>query len=243
MNPPPEGSKNKAEREKWEELRKQRSSRMTDYSKHYATLMNGSTDGSEPGLVGTLLEAYPIEVNVEQSDGKGGFETVKVTQNAFRIKGGPDHLRGMLAKNMPTLKYGTEFSGILNASLATQSNPMMESINMKRQGVGNKPQGVMDDGLPLTIRPVTLSLETFGCPFVDFGQQFFVDFQTNTTIDDIYSVTGISHTISPEGFKSNIKMTPLNKMGQYRSTVSTLAKVTQMGAELENITADEPETE
>ena len=235
---PPENAKNAKEIQKWAELRKQRASRVTDYSKHYASLMNGSEDGTEPGLVGTLLEAYPITISKKQINDSGQEETVDEEVQAYRIKGGPDHLRGMLAKNMPTLKYGTEFSGILNASLATQSNPAMEAINMKRQGVGNKPQGVMDDGLPLTIRPVTLSLETFGCPFIDFGQQFFVDFQTNTTIDDIYSVTGISHTISPEGFKSSLKMTPLNKMGQYRGITSTLAKVTQMGSELSEITAD-----
>ena len=238
--PPLDDGANKKEVQKWEELRKQRASRVTDYSAHYAALMNGSDN--EPGLVGTLLETYPIEIEREViEDGKPVKK--KEMSTGFRIKGGPDHLRGMLAKNMPTLKYGTEFSGILNASLATQSNPAMEAINMKRQGVGNKPQGVMDDGLPLTIRPVTLSLETFGCPFVDFGQQFFVDFQTNTTIDDIYSVTGISHTISPEGFKSSLKMTPLNKMGQYRSITSTLAKVTQMGSELSEITKDAAEND
>ena len=235
---PPENSTNKKEIQNWEDLRKQRASRVTDYSAQFAALMNGPEDGSEPGLVGTLLEAYPITVTEIGLNEKGEETQTEKTVNAYRIKGGPDHLRGMLAKNMPTLKYGTEFSGILNASLATQSNPAMEAINMKRQGVGNKPQGVMDDGLPLTIRPVTLSLETFGCPFIDFGQQFFVDFQTNTTIDDIYSVTGIEHTVSPEGFKSNIKMTPLNKMGQYRGITSTLAKVTQMGSELAEITAD-----
>mgnify|MGYP003649817900 FL=1 len=136
---------------------------------------------------------------------------------------------------MPTLKYGTEFSGILNASLSTQSDPSMETINMKRQGVGNVPQGVVDDGLPLTIRPVTLSLDTFGCPFVYFGQQFFVDFQTNTTIDDVYTVTGISHQISQQEFKTNIKLVPLNKLGQYRSMTTSLATISAMSEEISGI--------
>ena len=74
----------------------------------------------------------------------------------------------------------------------------------------------------MTIKPVTLSLDTFGCPYINFGQQFFVDFQTNTTTDDIYAVSGVSHSLTPGEFKTSIKMTPLNKLGQFRSMVDTL---------------------
>ena len=44
-----------------------------------------------------------------------------------------------------------------------------------------------------------------------------MDFQTNTTIDDIYAVTGVSHNLTPGEFKTQIKLTPLNKTGQYRN--------------------------
>ena len=142
-------------------------------------------------------------------------KTIPVTK--YQIAGGPDQLRGILAANMPTLKYGTEFSGILNASLATNSDSTMETIHMQRQGGASGTDDGFDAGLPMTVKPVTLSIETFGCPYVNFGQQFFVDFQTNTTIDDIYAVTGASHTLTPGEFKSSIKLTPLNKTGQYRN--------------------------
>ena len=145
-----------------------------------------------------------------------------VTKTKYRLRGGPDQLRGILAANMPTLKYGTEFSGILSANLSTNSNPQMEVIHMQRQGAKSGAVGAVDDGLPMTIKPVTLSLDTFGCPYINFGQQFFVDFQTNTTTDDIYAVSGVSHSLTPGEFKTSIKMTPLNKLGQFRSMVDTL---------------------
>ena len=150
----------------------------------------------------------------------------------YRLRGGPDQLRGILAANMPTLKYGTEFSGILSANLATNSNPQMEVIHMQRQGAKSGPAGAQDDGLPMTIKPVTLSLETFGCPYINFGQQFFCDFQTNTTTDDIYAVSGVSHSLTPGEFKTSIKMTPLNKLGQFRSMVDTLEEATAVSAEV-----------
>ena len=100
---------------------------------------------------------------------------IEVTK--YQIAGGPDQLRGILAANMPTLKYGTEFSGILNASLQTNSNPQMETIHMQRQGGQDGTDDGFDAGLPMTVKPVTLSIDTFGCPYVNYGQQFFVDFQ------------------------------------------------------------------
>jgi len=194
----------------WNELVENRANRKSDFEGQANVAMNYFL---ENGLVEEILVegTYTDSEGVEQTGGKP----------RYRIRGGPDQLRGILAANMPTLKYGTEFSGILNASLATQSNPAMETIHMQRQmkGGGATPTGAEDDGLPMMIKPVELSLDTFGCPFINFGQQFFVDFQTNTTIDDVYAVAGVSHSLTPGDFKSSIKLMPLNKLGQFRSMV------------------------
>ena len=199
---PPKSKKNK-DKKNWDALCKNRQARFSDYQSQATVQMQQFIDN---GLLERMM--------VGTKDEKGTYKEVP----KYRIKGGPDQLRGILAANMPTLKYGTEFSGILNASLSTQSNPAMETIHMQRQGgSGGMPAGSVDDGLPMTIKPVELSLDTFGCPFINFGQQFFIDFQTNTTIDDIYAVSGVSHSLSPSEFKTNIKMMPLNKLGQFRS--------------------------
>ena len=150
----------------------------------------------------------------------------------YKIKGGPQKIRGILAANMPTLKYGTEFSGILTASLATQSNAQMETIHMQRSKRDrSQPLDSGSDGLPLRTRPAQLSLSTFGCPLINFGQQFFVDFNTNSTIDDIYSVVGISHSVSPSEFKTDIKLVPLQKFGQFSSLVDSLSDIQEMADE------------
>ena len=207
----------------------------TDEHKNWTTTLNDRKD-----RVSTAKEKYvqtyakmvkmglleEIKVKAKVPDGAGGEKEEEMLR--FRIKGGPDQLRGILAANMPTLKYGTEFSGVLNASLATNSNPMMETIMMQRQRTGTEPVSTHDDGLPMTIKPVTLSLECFGCPVINFGQQFFVDFGTNTSIDDIYMVSGVSHSITPSDFKTNIKLVPMNKLGQYRSLTDTLHDITTL---------------
>jgi len=201
---------------KWDEKVEAREKRETKYDKEADAQRQKFIDSG-------LLEP----MNYTDKDGN--------PRTKYRIRGGPDQLRGILATNMPTLKYGTEFSGILTANLATNSNPQLETIHMQRQGAKSGPSGASDDGLPMTIKPVTLSISTFGCPFINFGQQFFCDFQTNTTTDDIYAVSGVSHTLTPGEFKTDIKLTPLNKLGQFRSMVDTLEEAEAVAEELSKV--------
>ena len=192
------------------EQKRNRQARVNQYKDHFERQMKVFVDNK-------LIKEIRVKQDVvpEQTNSQG----VPIQEDVvkYQITGGPDQLRGILAANMPTLKYGTEFSGILNASLQTNSDSTMETIHMQRQGgSGGTPDG-FDAGLPLTVKPVTLSLDTFGCPYINFGQQFFVDFQTNTTIDDIYAVSGVSHSITPGEFKTSIQLQPLAKLGQYRN--------------------------
>ena len=54
-----------------------------------------------------------------------------------------------------------------------------------------------------------------GCPLWRFGQQVFIDFGTGTTADNVYSVTGIDHSIASGEFKSSVKMVQLNTFGKF----------------------------
>ena len=198
----------KKEKEKLEKLKANRDARVVQHKKHADRQIKIFEKNG-------LIKPITVSTTEADPDNPDSPKTIPVTK--YQIAGGPDQLRGILAANMPTLKYGTEFSGILNASLQTNSDSTMETIHMQRQGGASGTDDGFDAGLPMTVKPVTLSIDTFGCPYVNFGQQFFVDFQTNTTIDDIYAVTGVNHALTPGEFKSSIKLTPLNKTGQYRN--------------------------
>ena len=158
---------------------------------------------------------------------QGQDKSVKArTKKQFvRIKGGPQALRHMFMKNMPTIKFGTEYSTVIGANLSTNADPQMQTIHMMRQKKkGDAPPAEADDGLPLTIYPVNLSLDTFGCTQIHMGQQFFVDFATGTTADNIYVVNGVSHKFAPGDFKTTVKMIPMNAMGTYTSLVDNMNK-------------------
>tara|TARA_B100001250_G_scaffold397552_2_gene404789 strand:+ start:29 stop:3145 length:3117 start_codon:yes stop_codon:yes gene_type:complete len=206
--------KDKKRYEKWEAKVKKRMEKVNHHSQVALDQMNTFI---ETGLI------EEFEVTMKVPDPKDNTKTIEEKVTKYRIKGGPDQLRGILAANMPTIKYGTEYSGVLSAQLNTMSDPAMETIHMQRANSATEPTAAQDNGLPMQIKPVELNIDTFGCPFLNFGQQFFVDFQTNTSIDDIYAISGVQHTMEPGGFTTSIKMSPLNKMGQFRAMTDQFA--------------------
>ena len=135
----------------------------------------------------------------------------------FRVVQNFDKVKQLMMKNMPSIIYGTQNSNIIRANLGSMNSPALTNINLRRSGMGagNTPLGLRDSGLPLQISPMKLDVQAMGMPLVVIGQQFFIDFGTGTSADNIYVVSKVSHDIKSGNFTSNISFTPLNSYGQY----------------------------
>lgn len=137
----------------------------------------------------------------------------------FELAGGPQKLKEFLYRTMPYITYGTAGSGIKAANLSSMQDPALTTVNLVRspRSTDILPNGEQPGGLPMRIIPSELTMQTIGCPFVSFAQHFFVDFQTGTTADNIYSATSITHKISEGEFTTDIKFSPGDAYGQYES--------------------------
>lgn len=169
-----------------------------------------------------LLEAVPAMSN----DATAEFDPAAGPNTYFRVKGGFKALKNFMQSSMPTIIYGSTNSAVLSADVASMNNPKLASMNMMRSGMGGgtTAQGARDAGVPLQTAPVTLSLTTLGCPVVSYGQSFFVDFGTGTTVDNVFVVSGISHTIEKGKFTTKLKMTQVDAFGKYTSMVNNVTK-------------------
>ena len=67
-------------------------------------------------------------------------------------------------------------------------------------------------------------MTTFGCPVISYGQSFFVDFGTGTTVDNVFVVSGIQHQISKGKFETKLKMTQVDAFGKYVSMMNNITK-------------------
>jgi hypothetical protein len=144
----------------------------------------------------------------------------------YRIKGGFKSLKDFIQSTMPTIIYGTSNSAIITANVSSMNDSKLASVNMLRSGLqgGMTAVGARDAGVPLQVAPVSLSLNIIGCPIVNYAQSFFVDFGTGTTVDNVYSVTGIEHAISQGKFDTSLTMVQVDAFGKYVSTIDTISK-------------------
>jgi len=54
----------------------------------------------------------------------------------------------------------------------------------------------------LIVIPAQMNMMSLGNPLATMAQQYFIDFQTGTTLDNLYIVTGHNHTFSPGKFET-----------------------------------------
>ena len=194
---------------------------IADHQAEYVALLQDAIDQG-------LIEAVPelVGVTVDSGSGDVTIDPEEFSRNYFRLKGGFRSLKAFITRTMPSIIYGSQNSAVISADLASMNNSKLATVNMQRGGLGGgtTAQGSRDSGLPLQTAPTSLSLTTLGCPVISYGQYFFVDFGTGTTVDNQYVVSGISHTISQGKFETKLKCTQVDAFGKYISTFQSIEK-------------------
>ena len=130
---------------------------------------------------------------------------------------------------MPHIIYGAMATTIKTATLGSQSDPALNTINIQRSLNASpiQPNGQQAGGVPLSVYPVELNMTSLGCPILRYGQEIFVDYNTNTSIDNIYYITGLQHKIEAGNFETTIKFTAVDAFGRYRNLISQLNTAAQ----------------
>ena len=182
-------------------------------------------DKTKKSILSQGISNLPTEIkeNLGISENQGLI--LNTEQGNFKIK-------QFVSSLIPTLTYGTNASNIKQASVSTKQDPNLTAVQMLGNKAGRpgvtQPNGAGTGGLPLRVIPSAVSLTTQGCPIINFAQLFFIDFNTGTTIDNVYGVTGLTHTIGPGKFESQMQMTFYDAYGRYESATSLLKTVENM---------------
>lgn len=128
---------------------------------------------------------------------------------ALNIGKGRDALMNYLGERVPKITVGTEGSLITNIQLSSKTSGLEGTIAMQG-GTQRRESSITSTGLsqeqyslPMILYPAELSMNTVGCTLGAMQQQFFVDFGTNTTLDNCYTVTKITHNFTPGKFETS----------------------------------------
>lgn len=200
-----------------------------------------NVDGGDRGVHDSQMQA--ANAIIEEASRIGLIEPnqneTKESRKVYRIKGGTAKLKEFIMNTTPYIIFGAQGTTVKGASVTSIQDAALSTVNMLRsfQTTNMDPNGEAPGGIPMQIIPTEVGLTTFGNPLIDFAQQFFIDFQTGTSIDNIYAVVGITHKIAPGEFTSDFKMAPLDAWGKYRSLTE---RINSAASELSNI-ANRPE--
>jgi len=162
---------------------------------------------------------------------------------------GANGIRQNLQKLAPNLIVGTNGSLIKAASLQSKTDGLMAAANLvnimknKDGGSGNSTElpatGLEGPGgLPLRTIPAQLSMTTVGCPILRLYQQYFVDLQTGTSLDNLYTCTQISHKISPGKFESALTFAFTDGYGKFTAPPSIATILSRQGEQLKQAQKD-----
>jgi len=154
---------------------------------------------------------------------------LKIDNMTFTPTSNNQEVKHMVSKLVPSLIYGINATGILDAQLATKQDAMLKSAQLtglnKGRSVAGTPAGSGQGNLPLRVIPAALTVRTIGCPLLNYSQMFFIDFNTGTTLDNVYGITGLTHSIAPGKFESSLTMGFYDAYGKYESVTTIVDHV------------------
>lgn len=126
-------------------------------------------------------------------------------------------IKDVIMQTTPHIIYGNANSPIssFNMSSTTSGNVgntlLLNAIQNK-----SSPQaghGTVADLEDVILIPSTCNLSSLGMPLLQAGSQCYVDMSTGTSVDNLYIITGISHSLSPGSFKSQANLTFIAQSG------------------------------
>jgi hypothetical protein len=170
---------------------------------------------------------------------KQTLETLGIKSEAYDFGTPPSFskVKNKISEFTPTILIGANGTAVQNVSYSTGQDALLSTIMMLRNNTNatstTNPDGSSGAGLPLRVIPGQLSLTTLGCPLVDYMQQYFVDLGTGTTIDNLYNVTGLTHTIAPGKYHTEIKLTFHDAYGQYENPASFVSNLSTIASNVE----------
>jgi hypothetical protein len=124
-----------------------------------------------------------------------------------------------VSEGVPTIFLGGSSGAIKSIGLSSMSDSRLSTVNMLR--AENEPDlssVIRDRGLPMKVLPVECNIETLGFPLFERMQNFFIDFGTGTTADNVYVVNEIEHKLGPGEFSTSLKMIFLESFMNYESS-------------------------
>ena len=95
--------------------------------------------------------------------------------------------------------------------------------NLKSQTNANEPPTNFEE---VMMFPGTITVNMMGMPLLFIGENIFIDFNTDTSLDNLYIVKSVNHSLGAGKFTTNVNLVSANQ-GAVKSFRNNLIKKTR----------------
>jgi len=139
-----------------------------------------------------------------------------------------ESLKGFAGTVLPgKILYGAAGSSI--KAITVQTTQDKRYINLALADTRSAAQRKIDNKagvnpLTMSVMPLEIDITFLGNPFLFPGQEFLVDLNTATNIDQMYRVMSVEHSVQAGAYDTKIKLTPSNSGPRYASAGGEVAR-------------------
>jgi len=195
--------------------------------KKYEAFKNSGTDGIQDDKTILRIHIYdeeavldPAKFALHSTMIEGGTNKVSSGKELETIKEEVGSLnfnavKQIMKRSYPTLIYGANGSTVKTMSVSSNTSGEManvllvESYGELRDG-NIKGHNYETEFESITTFPNTVSVSMLGMPMIGRGNSIFIDFGTNTSLDSIYTVKTVTHSLNRGDFSTTLSLVPSN---------------------------------
>ena len=124
-------------------------------------------------------------------------------------------MKNMIKDYFPNVTLGANNSVVKSISVSSSTSGDVNNVlllNSLANRKGAQPGGTdLVDQEEVKVIPSTIQLQCLGIPVIQRGNQIYVDMMTGTTLDNIYAVQSVSHSIKSGEFSTTLTLTATNQ--------------------------------
>ena len=174
-----------------------------------AAFASGDTDSDVttdvPGAVKNMIKEYHF---VNDSSVSTAGDEIELLKKLSR-----QELPGFII-------VGCEGTAVVSANVQTTQDPRVVNLALLDTRTPEQKEADEKSGrmvMTMSVLPVEVDLTVLGCPFLHPGQEYLIDLNTGTNLDQFYRILRVSHEISQGKFITTLKCAPSQAGPRYQS--------------------------
>tara|TARA_B100000900_G_scaffold416113_1_gene449198 strand:- start:6233 stop:9661 length:3429 start_codon:yes stop_codon:yes gene_type:complete len=149
------------------------------------------------------VKAKDVDPSISGAEFKGKLKN-------YVIDSHPSVIKQSVKRAYPSITYGASTGTIKSINVTSNvSNNVSQVIlvsSIANKGNPQKDDNPYDNFDEMTVVPATVSVTMLGNPYIQRGNQIYIDFGTNTTLDNIYTVKSVRHSITAGDFSTQVDL-------------------------------------